>query len=224
MSDTPDTTAQRILVFQQNGSGERKVEGIRRHGGDRYRLQVIDLPVALPPVIDDSDEYLPERLDADLVLDYLKHPDLSHDLAARCVAEEIPYIGSGKKHLVEGVLMPVTCCALTHQEGLGHYGQDFGMPRFTVRTENGRIVEIGVQRGAPCGASWPAAEKMIGREAEEAVVRIGVECQFHCSADPASWDPIYEKSPVHVAGDLHSAALKAALARQGKGKAGKNEL
>ncbi len=215
-----DAQPQRILVFQQNGSGERKVAGIRRYGKDRYDLRVVDLPTDLPPVIDDTEAYLPETLDADLVLDYLSHPDLSYDLAARCSAAGVPYIGSGKKHLVEGVLMPVTCCALTHQDGLGHYGQDFGMPRFDVRTANGRIAEIRVERGAPCGATWPAAEKMIGRQVEDAVVRIGVECQFHCSANPAGWDPIYQKSPVHVAGDLHSAALKAALARVGAKREG----
>jgi hypothetical protein len=213
---------QRIAVFQQNGSGERKIAGIRRYGRDRYALRSIDLPAGLPPVIDDAALYLPAVLDADLVLDYLTHPDLSHDLAARCSIEGVPYIGSGKKHLVEGVLMPVTCCALTHQEGLGHYGRDFGMPRLAVRTENGRIAEIRVERGAPCGATWPAAEKMIGRELDEAVVRIGVECQFHCSANPAGWDPIYQKSPVHVAGDLHSAALKAALARAGVKSGGRS--
>lgn len=46
---------------------------------------------------------------------------------------------------------------------------------------------------------------------EEAIVRIGLETQFSCTADPAGWDPMYGKSPVHFAGDLHSAALKRAL-------------
>ena len=66
-------------------------------------------------------------------------------------------------------------------------------------------------RGAPCGATWEAAQKVIGLPPEEAVVRIGLETQFFCSADPAGWDPIYGKSPVHFAGDVHSAALKRAL-------------
>jgi hypothetical protein len=212
-------TPQRILVFEQNGSGARKVAGILQYGNGRYDIRTIELPPGLPPVIDDADEYLPERLDADLVLDYVAHPDLSHDLAVRCTEQHVPYIGSGKKHLVEGVLMPVTCCALTHQDGLGHYGREFGVPRFAVKIEDGRIAEIRVERGAPCGATWPAAAKMIGKSIEEAVVRIGVECQFHCSANPAGWDPIYQKSPVHVAGDLHSAALKAAVVKCRKGQA-----
>ena len=70
---------------------------------------------------------------------------------------------------------------------------------------------IEVKRGAPCGASWDAAEKIVGLPAEEAVVRIGLETQFFCVADPAGWDPMYGKSPVHFAGNVHSAALKRAL-------------
>ncbi len=37
------------------------------------------------------------------------------------------------------------------------------------------------------------------------------ETQFFCTANPAGWDPIYGKSPVHFAGEIHSAALRRAL-------------
>lgn len=70
---------------------------------------------------------------------------------------------------------------------------------------------IRIVRGAPCGATWEAAKKVLGMEIEDAIVRIGLETQFFCSADPAGWDPIYGKSPVHFAGHVHSAALKRAL-------------
>ncbi len=66
-------------------------------------------------------------------------------------------------------------------------------------------------RGAPCGATWRAAQKMIGLETTEAIVRMGLEPQFYCSADPAGWDPLYGKSPVHFAGNVHSAALEKAV-------------
>ena len=46
---------------------------------------------------------------------------------------------------------------------------------------------------------------------DDAIIRIGLETQYFCSADPAGWDPIYGKSPVHFAGNVHSAALKRAL-------------
>jgi hypothetical protein len=56
-----------------------------------------------------------------------------------------------------------------------------------------------------------SGEKNRRSPAEEAIVRIGLETQFFCSADPAGWDPIWGKSPVHFAGDVHSAALKRAV-------------
>jgi hypothetical protein len=40
---------------------------------------------------------------------------------------------------------------------------------------------------------------------------MGLDTQFFCTADPANWDPIWGKSPVHLAADLHRAALVAAL-------------
>ena len=76
---------------------------------------------------------------------------------------------------------------------------------------DGKLVQIKVKRGASCGATWEAASRVLGLPVEEAIVRIGLETQFFCSADPAGWDPIYGKSPVHFAGNIHSAALKKAL-------------
>jgi hypothetical protein len=55
---------------------------------------------------------------------------------------------------------------------------------------------------------------MIGQDATDAPTRFGLEVQFFCSADPAGWDPIHGKSPVHFAGHIHQAALKKALNRK----------
>lgn len=82
------------------------------------------------------------------------------------------------------------------------------------------MADIRVVRGAPCGATWEAARKVIGMGEEEAIVRMGLETQFFCVADPAGWDPIYGKSPVHFAGDVHSAALKRARDRKKGGDGG----
>jgi hypothetical protein len=45
----------------------------------------------------------------------------------------------------------------------------------------------------------------------EAITRIGLETQYFCSADPAGWDPITGKSPVHLAAEIHRKALLRAL-------------
>ena len=68
-----------------------------------------------------------------------------------------------------------------------------------------------VLRGAPCGATWRALEKLIGMEVTEVATRYGLDVQFQCSADPAGWDPLWGKSPIHLAADVHFKALQRAL-------------
>jgi len=99
---------QRVTVFQQNGSGERKIAGVRKYGGDDIVLEVISIDVDLPPIIDDSSPYLPTDLQADLVLDFLKHRDLAHDLAKLCASRNIPIVSSGKKSMGGHALTPPT--------------------------------------------------------------------------------------------------------------------
>ena len=80
-----------------------------------------------------------------------------------------------------------------------------------MNINDGRISGIDVVRGAPCGATWDAAVRMVGMPADEAIIRMGLEVQFFCTADPSGLDPIYGKSPVHLAGKLHSSALSKAV-------------
>ena len=98
----------KILVFQQNRGGENKIAGIRKYGGNRFRIDIISMDEDLPPVIDDARKLLPENIQADLVLDFLQHPDLSYDLAQICSEREIPLVASGKKHHTGHVITPPT--------------------------------------------------------------------------------------------------------------------
>jgi hypothetical protein len=201
----------KVVVFQQGKRAESKVKGIRRYGGDRFDITLISIDQPLPPVIDDAADYLPDRLAADLVLDFLTHPDLSHDLALLCRRLGIPIIGSGKKTTVPGTHTPPVCCALAHHRELEPYSRCFGAPEFDVTLDGDRIAAVTVRRGAPCGATWEAAEKMKGLRVNESAQRMGLDTQFFCTADPSNWDPIWGKSPVHLAADLHRAALTRAL-------------
>ena len=107
---TPEgaTTKEKILVFQQEGSGERKIQGIKRYAEDHFTIEIISIDGFLPPIIDDTTDYLPSDIQADLVLDFLKHPDLSHDLAVACSKIKIPVVASGKKLRVDGTFTPPT--------------------------------------------------------------------------------------------------------------------
>jgi hypothetical protein len=88
---------QKIMVFQQNGSGKSKIEGINKFGEKQFLIKTFDIDEPLPPVLDDTSDYLPKTIDADIVLDFLKHQDLSDDLSSLCEKLNIPVIASGKK-------------------------------------------------------------------------------------------------------------------------------
>ncbi len=102
------TEKQHILVFQQNKSGEGKIKGITLYGKDRFNLEVVSIDEPLPPVVDDALDYLPEKIRADMVLDFLKHPDLSYDLCTICSRERVPAVASGKKWRIRDIYTPPT--------------------------------------------------------------------------------------------------------------------
>lgn len=80
-----------------------------------------------------------------------------------------------------------------------------------MEIEEGKISRVRVVRGAPCGASWEAGQRLLGVDIEDAARKIGLDTQFYCFADPAGWDPLHGKSPVHFAGRVHSKALSDAI-------------
>jgi hypothetical protein len=197
-----------ILVFQQKGSGEQKIEGVLQYGAPVKITKIISIDISLPDFIEEPEDFLDDDFSADLVLNYLIHPDLVHYLIMLCKRKNIPVISPGKKG--EG-FTPFTCCGLGKSEKLGLYGEKFGLPEYKVELEGDRIKQITVLRGAPCGATWEALQEYIGCQVEDVLVRLPRQVQYFCSADPSGFDPVSGKSPVHFAGYVHIAALKHAI-------------
>ena len=202
----------RIVVFQERGAAEEKMKGIMKYGRDIEIVKVFDIEAALPELIDDPQDYISEEFSGDLVLSFLKHPDLADYLARICRRKKIPMIAAGKK--IKGVLTPFTCCGLGRHKGLGAYGRYFGFPEFEVETEDNRITGLKVLRGASCGATWEILDEIVGLTVEEALAAVAREVQYLCMADPSAFDPISGKSALHYAGDVHHQALKKALGRK----------
>jgi hypothetical protein len=88
----------KIVVFEEQDSGEKKIRGIARHGKRLKIVRRFNIDASLPKIIDDPESYIAEDFEADLVLDFLKHPDLSSYLAQVCKKKKIAVIASGKKH------------------------------------------------------------------------------------------------------------------------------
>ena len=195
-----------IVVFEQNGSGREKIDGIGRFGRGIEISRIIRIDEALPDFIDEPEAYIDDDFSADLVLDYLIHPDLSHYLVSLCVQKGIPVIASGRQS--EGALTPFTCCGLGRHKNLGPYGEQFGLPEYRVTLAENRIIGLEVLRGAPCGATWDVLPQVIGVEVDEALSLLPREIQYLCVANPSRFDPVSGKSPVHYAGHVHRAALQ----------------
>jgi len=202
-------TPTRIVVVQRHGSGEEKIRGIAEFGHDIEIVQVVDIDAPLPHFIDDPEEFVPELMDADIILCFVKHPDIVYHLGAIAQKRHIPLVASGCKS--SEAITPFTCCGLGRRDDLGAYGAQFGIPEFRVTMEGDKICEIDVLRGASCGATWRAAAKIVGLGVEEALPTLAREVQYLCVADPSAFDPISGKSSLHYAGDVHKAALKKAV-------------
>ena len=87
----------KIIVFEEYGSGEKKIQGITTHGTGLDIIKRYNIEESLPEIVDDPEEFIPQDFNADLVLDFLKHPDLSSYLAQVCKEKKITVIASGKK-------------------------------------------------------------------------------------------------------------------------------
>jgi len=199
----------RIVVFEQNGSGQFKIKGIREFGRNIVITDIFAVDTALPTFVEDPERYITDRFSADLVLDFFKHPDLSHYLAELCKRKGIPVVASGKK--IAAAITPFTCCGLGRYKKLAAYSEQFGLPELYIVVTDGCIAEIEVLRGAPCGVTWQVVPRIIGRPVEEADYTMAREIQYLCAADPSKFDPLSGKSALHYAGDVHAAAVKKAL-------------
>lgn len=199
----------RIVIFEHYDSGQEKIKGINEFGRNIEIVQIVNLEMTLPGFIDEPEEFIPDIVDCDLVLCFIKHPDIIYYIAKICQESTVPLIASGSK--CENAITPFTCCGLGRLKNLGNYGDQFGLPEFEVKIKDNIITAITVQRGASCGATWRAARTIIGMSPEEAFPTLAREVQYLCVANPSAFDPISGRSSLHYAGNVHIKALKKAL-------------
>jgi hypothetical protein len=199
----------KIVVFQRGRRGIHKIAGIEKYGRDIEITKIFTVPEALPEIIDEPEDYISSDFEAELVLDYLYHPDLSEFLAEVAKRKGIPVISPGRR--IAGAITPPTCCGLGDVKEAGEYARHFGTPELEVEVRGGKVTNVRVKKGAPCGATWEAAEKIVGMPVEKAVQRFALEVQFICRA-AAGYEVAHgKKAPLHFAGEVHIAAFKKAL-------------
>ncbi len=202
-----------IVVFQEKKSAEAKIAGVRRYGKGIVLQKVVSIDAQLSDFIDDPEDYISDLWNADLVLNYLKHPDLVDHLIMLCREQGVVVISPG---IGGSGFTPFTCCGLGRNSALGSYGEQFGIPEYRIELQGDIISAIEVLRGAPCGATWDGLHDYIGSTVDDVLVRLPRQVQYFCTADPSAFDPISGKSSVHYAGYVHIAALNKALSEAKK--------
>ena len=200
---------QKLVIFEEDGSGDYKVAGIQVYGKNIHITKVFNIQGPLPVLIDEPEDFITEDFDADLVLDFVRHPDLSQYVVEVCRKKSIPVIASGQH--IPGAICPFTCCGLGKRDGLGEYGSQFGVPEYQVEITDHVISGLRVKRGASCGATWQVCHKIVGLGHRQAPTVISREIQYLCLSDPSDFDPVSGKSAVHFAGEVHKAALERAI-------------
>lgn len=195
----------RVIVFQREDLGKHIVEGLKKHGD--FEVSEFTVQEDLPEIIDNPEEFLDRGLEADLVFDHLYHKDLSEYLVGVAKKKGIPVISPGSK--IEGAIAPRICCALVAGDKIPGF-ERFGYPEFELEVEEGKIKDIKVIKGAPCGATWDAAEKVKGTKLEDAPSKIALELQYLCKAATGYDVAKSKKAPLHLAGDVHKKAFEKA--------------
>lgn len=216
-----------VGVVRRGKYGERLIETIKKHTD--FQVISVEVPQILPGFIEDPEEFVkelnldPKIFDADLLILYTFHPDLTPEIVriagARGVKAAIVPGGIGRAGSINelemiaekyGIHIEVDeiCCTLEEcgVPAVDEFAKKLGKPELEVSAKDGRISSVKVLRGSPCGATWHSAEGLIGKRVEEAPSMAGLFCQqYPCRAVRGT------PGGIHTSGDLHKDAMERAL-------------
>ena len=235
-----------LLVLYQGTYGQRIAENVKLRAPDNWQIKTFILPDALPVIVDEPEEFLPDDFPmADLLL-FLAETSQAAQLMPETVRlsgacavvapiDNNAWIPTGLRRQLRGELnalsvvaiFPEPFCTLTEEliqeqanleprqiEILTEFLKYFGRPRLSVTlNEDETIKEVTIERGAACGSSQYAAERLRGIHMSEAVPQGGLIClHYPCLA---SMKPTRPKDGVenlmHLSGIIFNEELAKAL-------------
>ncbi|AKB56350.1 MULTISPECIES: DUF166 domain-containing protein [Methanosarcina] len=213
-----------IGVITRGKYGHRLIETIREYSD--FSIVTADLPEFVPVFIEEPDEYL-EALNfdkhvfsAEIIITYSLHPDLTSaiaKLAAEAGVRSLIVPGGPSRASVpelkkisevSGMDIEVDeiCCSLEPNDFNRPFAELFGSPILKVKTKDGKIADVKVIKGAPCGSTWYMAEEIVGTEIKDAPPKAGLLIQHYpCRATRG------EIGGIHESGELHKQAFIKAL-------------
>jgi len=213
-----------IGVITRGKYGHRLIETVREHSD--FSVVTADLPEFVPVFIEDPDEFLEalhfdkQVFSAEIIITYSLHPDLTSAIA-RLAAEagvrslivpggpsraSIPELKKISEVSGMDIEVDEICCSLEPNVFNRPFAEIFGSPILKVRTEDGKIADVKVIKGAPCGSTWHMAKEIIGTAVKDAPPRSGLLIQHYpCRATRG------DLGGIHESGELHKQAFIKAL-------------
>lgn len=213
-----------IGVITRGRYGHRLIETVKEHSD--FSIVTADLPEFVPIFIEEPDEFIESInfdrrvFSAEIIITYSLHPDLTSSIA-KLAAEagvrslivpggpsraSIPELNKISEATGMNIEVDEICCSLEPNAFNRPFTDIFGSPILKVKTENGKISEVEVIKGAPCGSTWHMAKEIVGLPVKDAPPKAGLLIQHYpCRAARG------DLGGIHESGERHKQAFIRAL-------------
>jgi len=217
-----------ILALVHGEFGKRKVKNLREKGPDYWVVESLELPSDLPTLIDNPQEYLPEKVSqadlvlalqenataAQLIVNYVK---LSGAKALLAPIDNSEWLPEGQKNQIQRQLasigiesaFPRPFCVFEEcgNPYLDEFSKHFGKPVFKIHWELDNVTSVEVIRGSPCGCSEFVAEKLKGIRVDEAVEIGGLAHHHYPCLAAMMREPDIDDTLMHKSGFMTKQAI-----------------
>ena len=152
----------KVVIATDGPYGERAFENIKKD----FDTEFVELEKPASMFMDEIDipaDALAKIKDANILITYTQHPDLTLDLVDM-VNKDVDYLivaawrGEGFKNQLErygNVTCPYIMCELEENgnEVFDEFTSKIGKPKVDIKIEDGKIVDVSVVRSSPCGST-----------------------------------------------------------------------
>ncbi len=216
----------KILIFSDGKYGDRAIEVVKK----KFPKTELVLLEEQDPTLFLDEVFLSEEVElaiknADLLILYLRHPDVVTEICDRQIPTILPvHFGEGFFNQVKSsnsnVVQPVSMCNALPNTGISvidDFFKEFGTPHYEVNLEynndvNPLITEITLLRQSPCGASFNTLEQVRGKPlTKETLNNFALNVRQECR-EPMT--VIFNRNMADSSGATHLLNFIAAIERE----------
>jgi len=215
----------KIAIVTDGPYGDRTYDTIK----DDFDVDFIEIDPPTSAFMDEieiPEDAVKQVKEANLLITYTLHPDLTLDLV-EMLHEYVEWVivaawrGEGFKNQLErlgNVTCPENMCDLQENGNpvFDEFVAKFGRPIVRINCQGDKIVDIEVLRSSPCGSTFFVAEEMIGQELEDLPVKAGLKLQHYPCRAPKMRLFADDECKKDMAANFHKEAFENALRKEKK--------